>query len=129
VYGVHPHTGRGGWTWYTGSAGWMYQLILSSFLGIKREADKLSFEPCIPAAWEGFNVKYRYLSSWYHIALHQQMVEDDSGISVVVDDATQPDGVIKLQDDDRIHVVTIRWSPPRGKRLVAASTLRVNSEK
>ena len=48
VYGVSPHTGRGGWTWYTGSAGWMYMLIVESFLGLKREGNVLYFEPCIP---------------------------------------------------------------------------------
>ena len=51
VYGVAPHTGRGGWTWYTGSAGWMYRLITESLLGLHLEVDKLRFAPCLPANW------------------------------------------------------------------------------
>ena len=54
VYALSPHTGRGGWTWYTGSAGWMYRLITESLLGLRLEVDQLHFEPCLPAGWEGF---------------------------------------------------------------------------
>src|SRR5476649_2683856 len=48
VYAVPPHTGRGGWTWYTGSAGWMYRLITESLLGVRLDVDKLRFAPCLP---------------------------------------------------------------------------------
>jgi cellobiose phosphorylase len=71
VYGVAPHTGRGGWTWYTGSAGWMYQLILESFLGLHRNGDTIWFEPCIPNDWPSFSIKYRYLDTLYNITVHQ----------------------------------------------------------
>ena len=63
VYGVAPHTGRGGWTWYTGSASWMYQLIIGSFLGLKLEGNRLKFEPCIPKEWKSFKVHYRYIDT------------------------------------------------------------------
>jgi cyclic beta-1,2-glucan synthetase len=56
VYSVHPHMGRGGWTWYTGSAGWMYRAGVEGILGIRRQADWLLVEPCIPAGWPGFEV-------------------------------------------------------------------------
>ncbi|RYD91054.1 MAG: hypothetical protein EOP54_23060, partial [Sphingobacteriales bacterium] len=61
VYGVKEHKSRGGWTWYTGSAGWMYQLILEWFIGMKRKGDQLGFNPCIPAAWPSVKIKYRYM--------------------------------------------------------------------
>ena len=60
VYAVSPHTGRGGWTWYTGSAGWMYRFIMESLLGLKLEVDRLRFAPCLPAEWKSFKVHYRY---------------------------------------------------------------------
>jgi cyclic beta-1,2-glucan synthetase len=56
VYAVAPHTGRGGWTWYTGSAGWMYRLIVESLLGLRLEVDKLHVAPCLPAHWPGYKV-------------------------------------------------------------------------
>ncbi|MBN1514759.1 MAG: cyclic beta 1-2 glucan synthetase, partial [Phycisphaerae bacterium] len=60
VYALSPHTGRGGWTWYTGSAGWMYRLIVESLLGLRLEVDKLHVAPCLPVDWEAFKVHYRY---------------------------------------------------------------------
>lgn len=72
VYGVDPHTGRGGWTWYTGSAGWMYQLITESFLGIKREGNSMILEPKVPADWKSFKVRYRLNENIYNIEVEQQ---------------------------------------------------------
>ncbi len=54
IYALSPHTGRGGWTWYTGSAGWMYRLIVESLLGLKLQADRLIFAPCLPADWKTY---------------------------------------------------------------------------
>ena len=71
VYAVAPHGGRGGWTWYTGSAGWMYRLILESILGLRLEVDTLHFAPCLPADWAGFKLHYRYRETTYHIAVTQ----------------------------------------------------------
>ncbi len=67
VYAVAPHTGRGGWTWYTGSAGWMYRLTIESLLGIRREGTMLRIDPRLPAHWPGFRCTYRYGSSTYRI--------------------------------------------------------------
>ena len=69
VYALSPHTGRGGWTWYTGSAGWMYRLIIESLLGLRLDVDKLYFAPCIPSTWDGFKLHYRYRETVYHIAI------------------------------------------------------------
>jgi cellobiose phosphorylase len=106
VYGVHPHTGRGGWTWYTGSAGWMYQLILESFLGLQRKGDELWFEPCVPPEWPSFKIDYRYKETVYHIEIIP--VADAQDHAAKLDGVEQPKGVIKLIDDKGQHVVSIK---------------------
>jgi cyclic beta-1,2-glucan synthetase len=67
VYSVPPHTGRGGWTWYTGAAGWMYRAGIEGILGIRREGEFLIIEPCIPAAWPGFEATVNVGSGRYEI--------------------------------------------------------------
>src|SRR5450432_3441428 len=72
VYALAPHTGRGGWTWYTGSAAWMYRLITESLLGLHLEVDalgtaRLRLAPCLPKEWSGFKIHYRYRETLYHI--------------------------------------------------------------
>jgi len=59
VYGVEPHVGRGGWTWYTGSAGWVWRVVLEDILGVRREGDTLRIDPCVPPDWEGFRLALR----------------------------------------------------------------------
>jgi cellobiose phosphorylase len=107
VYAVPPHTGRGGWTWYTGSAGWMYRLIVESLLGLQLEIDKLSFAPCIPADWETFKVHYRYLETIYHITVLQTRT-GNGGTIVTVDGVERDDQVIPLVDDHEEHSVEVR---------------------
>ena len=106
VYAVSPHTGRGGWTWYTGSAGWMYRLILESLLGLRLETDKLYVKPCLPADWEGFVVHYRYRETFYHIKVLQRHQGEGEG-SVTVDGAVQWEQAIPLVDDRREHFVDV----------------------
>jgi len=106
LYAVPPHTGRGGWTWYTGSAGWMYRLIVESLLGLRLETDKLRFEPCIPAEWDAFKVHYRYRETTYHITVLQ--TRDKSGASVIVDGVEQSGKNIPLVDDRREHWAEVR---------------------
>ena len=105
VYGVDPHTGRGGWTWYTGSAGWMYQLILESFLGLRREGNTLSFTPCIPKDWKSFKISYRYEEAVYNILVEQPEDARDSGI--VLDGMVQPHNAFELVNDQQEHFVVI----------------------
>jgi cellobiose phosphorylase len=71
VYAVPPHTGRGGWTWYTGSAGWMYRLMIETLLGVNRQGSRLEIRPCIPIDWPGYEVRYRCGSALYRIAVRQ----------------------------------------------------------
>ena len=111
VYAVSPHSGRGGWTWYTGSAGWMYRLILESLLGLRFEADKLRFKPCLPEDWEMFKVHYRYRETIYHITVRQTPVANNKisdETSVTIDDVEQQDKTIPLVDDRQEHYVEVR---------------------
>ena len=107
VYAVSPHIGRGGWTWYTGSAGWMYRLIVESLLGLRLEVDKLRFEPCLPADWESFKVHYRYRETLYHITVRQTPAGSGE-TSVTVDGVKQHDKAIPLVDDRQEHSVEVR---------------------
>jgi cellobiose phosphorylase len=102
VYGVAPHTGRGGWTWYTGSAGWMYRLLTESFLGLRLSIDKLSFDPRVPPSWKEFTVHYRYRETVHHIVVK---FEGAGRIvqRVLLDGVEQPDKSIPLVDDRRDH--------------------------
>jgi cyclic beta-1,2-glucan synthetase len=106
VYAVPPHTGRGGWTWYTGSAGWMYRLILESLLGLRLEGTSLHFEPCTPADWVEFKVHYRFRETVYHIAVSRNPSEITDA-SVTVDGVMQQGMKIPLVDDSREHAVEV----------------------
>jgi cellobiose phosphorylase len=113
VYAVAPHTGRGGWTWYTGSAGWMYRLILESLLGLRLEVDRLHLAPLLPAHWGALKIHYRYRETVYHIAIEQTQVGDEgkSGVTSVAVDGIEQDGqAIALVDDHREHHVEVRLS-------------------
>jgi len=105
VYAVSPHQGHGGWTWYTGSAGWMNQLITDHFFGLRKEGDKLSFVPCVPAEWGSFKIHYRYKSSVYNISFTQ-----DSGVGAMTVKENNIDfenNKIALVDDGATHEVKI----------------------
>jgi len=113
VYAVAPHEGRGGWTWYTGSASWMYRLVLESLLGLRLESGQLRFAPCIPVQWPGFKVKYRFGQTQYAIAVTQigaQPGGPPTGIVVVVDGVTQRTAAVDLVDDQQDHVVEVRMT-------------------
>ena len=107
VYAATPHTGRGGWTWYTGSAGWMYRLIVESLLGLRLEGSQLRFTPCLPADWEGFKMHYRYRETVYHIAVLQTPAGNGE-MRVSVDGIEQDDKTIPLVDDHKEHWGEVR---------------------
>ena len=107
VYGVAPHTGRGGWTWYTGSAGWMYRLVLESLLGVRLDADQLSIEPCIPADWKTLKIHYRYRETMYHI--HVNVVPAENRRMIVILDGVRQEGkTVSLIDDRQEHQVQMQ---------------------
>ena len=109
VYAVSPHIGRGGWTWYTGSAGWMYRLIVESLLGLKLEHNQLRFVPCLPKEWTTFKVHYRFRRTLYHITVRQSAT-DQQTMSVTVDGVQQADFAIRLVDDGREHSAEVTLS-------------------
>jgi cyclic beta-1,2-glucan synthetase len=96
VYSREPHAGRGGWTWYTGSAGWLYRLITESFLGMQQEGNKLKVVPCIPKEWKSFKVHYRYKSRVYLIELIQ--MSESKKMTLTVDGVEQSTNTITLID-------------------------------
>jgi cellobiose phosphorylase len=107
VYSLPPHTGRGGWTWYTGSAGWMYRAGVEWLLGFRFRGATLYLDPCIPRAWRRFEIAFRYHSSRYLV-----IVENPLGVSrgvqvVSVDDAPAVPGEtsVALVDDGGSHRV------------------------
>ena len=110
VYASSSHMGRGGWTWYTGSAGWMYRLIVESLLGLRLEVDKLRFEPCLPPHWPSFTIHYRYRETNYRIVVTQLpriAGKPPGAMTVVVDGREQPDAAVPLVDDRQTHTVEI----------------------
>ncbi|BAL24316.1 GH36-type glycosyl hydrolase domain-containing protein [Azoarcus sp. KH32C] len=111
VYALAPHIGRGGWSWYTGSAGWMYRLIVESLLGLRLAAgDTLHLAPCLPADWHAYKIHYRYRDTVYHITVSQTRVGEagESGvIRITVDGVERAEKAIPLVDDQREHLVEV----------------------
>ncbi len=105
VYAAPPYVGRGGWTWYTGSAGWMYRLIAESLLGLRLEVDKLHFEPCLPDTWKTFKIHYRYRETFFHITLLHG--GGNTIKRVILDGSDQPDKALTLIDDRRDHFAQV----------------------
>lgn len=106
VYSTAPHAGRGGWSWYTGAAGWMVQFILESLLGLKVEADALRVNPCVPASWSSFQVHYRYRQTPYHIRVRQTAGADHAP-HLSLDGVVLSGATIPLLDDRREHRVDV----------------------
>ncbi|MEA3106582.1 MAG: cyclic beta,2-glucan synthetase [Gammaproteobacteria bacterium] len=109
VYSAESHVGRGGWTWYTGSAAWMYRTAVEGILGINLRGNFLSINPCIPRAWSGFEITYKHGSSRYHIA-----VENPNGVCRGIVRATTDNREIStsncgitLVDDGTYHYARI----------------------
>ena len=109
IYAVAPHIGRGGWTWYTGSAGWMYRLIVESLLGLRLEVDKLYFAPCFPADWTGFKVHYRFRETVYHITILQSPSHDGE-MNVTMDGIPRDANTVTLTNDLQEHFVELTFA-------------------
>jgi cyclic beta-1,2-glucan synthetase len=112
VYSVAPHTGRGGWSWYTGSAGWMYRLVVESLLGLRLQTTeagaRLLFAPCLPADWAGYALTYRYRGTSYAIEVTASPQVAAGATEVRIDGRRQEDGAVALQDDGTAHEVEVR---------------------
>jgi cyclic beta-1,2-glucan synthetase len=110
VYTAKGHLGRGGWTWYTGSASWMYRTALEAILGFRQRGEELFLEPCIPARWKKFTIEYRFRSSTYEIT-----VENPDGLqrgtAELTVDGRSVEKAINLIDDGKHHRVTVSLRP------------------
>ncbi|WP_010248384.1 GH36-type glycosyl hydrolase domain-containing protein [Acetivibrio cellulolyticus] len=107
VYSVEPHTGRGGWTWYTGAAGWMYRVGMEYILGFKKNGDGLSIDPCIPKGWTGFDIKYKYKDTFYRIAVKNPDGVNKGIRKIIVDEKELNRSIIELIDDKKEHSVEV----------------------
>lgn len=105
VYGAAPHTGRGGWTWYTGSAGWMNYFIIEYLLGLRLVGNKLYVKPCVPTTWPSFKVQYRYKETLYNLTVQQG--GENSSLIIVLDGQKVADNFITLTDDKLKHIAEI----------------------
>ncbi len=107
VYAVPPHTGRGGWTWYTGSASWMYRAGLESILGFKLRGEHLQIDPCIPQGWREFEITYRRGKTIYRIKVSNPQALHRGVASLELDDTKLEGNEIALTDDGLTHAVRV----------------------
>ncbi|MGH8927489.1 MAG: GH36-type glycosyl hydrolase domain-containing protein, partial [Acidimicrobiia bacterium] len=108
VYSVAPHVGRGGWTWYTGSAGWMYRAGVEWILGFRLRGTRLMIDPCIPRAWRGFDITFRYHSSRYDIRVSNPNGATRGVVELTMDGTIlPPEAEVDLVDDGATHQVRV----------------------
>ena len=107
VYGAPPHTGRGGWTWYTGSASWLYRVGLEAILGFRKRGDRVRIDPCVAPDWPRYELTYRHRSAIYHIVVENAAGTGRGVRAVTVDAQAVPDGEIPLMDDGQTHEVRV----------------------
>jgi cyclic beta-1,2-glucan synthetase len=112
VYSVPPHTGRGGWTWYTGSAGWMYRVGVEAILGITLRSGELHVDPCIPRAWPGFEVLFAPEGARYRIQVENPHGAS-RGVASVEVDGQALHGTIPILRDGAEHIVRVVLGSPR----------------
>jgi cyclic beta-1,2-glucan synthetase len=109
VYSAPAHIGRGGWTWYTGSAGWMYRTAIEGILGLHLRGGQLRIDPCVPRGWPGFEVTYKHGSSRYHIAVDNPKGVNSGVVGAALDGRDIPFSPceIALTDDGSYHYARI----------------------
>ena len=113
VYAVTPHTGRGGWTWYTGSAGWMYRLLVESLLGLRIEGDKLTIQACLSPDWESYEMDYRYGATRYRMTVRiapATATEPPGTCRFSRDGIDLPEPALTLVDDRQEHQIDVALS-------------------
>jgi cyclic beta-1,2-glucan synthetase len=114
VSAAHGKVGQAGWTWYTGSAGWLYRIWIEEVLGFQLRGDRLAIVPVIPEDWPGFEITYRHRSAVYEIAVRRRSAQSaiDGANVVELDGSQMEDGTIPLADDGGVHKVTV-WMPSK----------------
>jgi cyclic beta-1,2-glucan synthetase len=110
VYGAAPHTGRGGWTWYTGSAAWLYRVGLEAILGFRLRGRRLQIEPCVPPGWPTYEITYRHGSATYHVVVENQE-GTGHGVRAVTLDGAVVTGAIELANDAQRHEIRVSTAP------------------
>ena len=116
VYSVAPHVGRGGWTWYTGSAGWMYQAGISGILGLRREGKTLIIAPCIPKSWPSFHLHVRVDETDYDVAVSQSFVGREDRAIAILDGKSCPvsHNSVSVQLDGLHHSLQLELQRQKG---------------
>ncbi|HET9327890.1 MAG TPA: glucoamylase family protein [Candidatus Eisenbacteria bacterium] len=110
---THPmHIGRGGWTWYTGSAAWMYRLGVESILGLRRRGDCFRVVPCVPASWSRYQMRLRHGSTTYEIVVENPERRNRGVARVELDGVTLEDVTISMKDDGGVHQVRVLMGEP-----------------
>jgi len=107
VYAANPHVGRGGWTWYTGTCGWMYRVGLESILGFKKEMDKLIIDPCIPKEWTQYEIEYKYNKAVYKIKVINPEGVNRSVKKMLIDGEEIKEKYIPLIDENKEYNVEV----------------------
>jgi len=107
VYSHPLHGGRGGWSWYTGSAAWMLRVGIESILGIRRRGATLSVDPCIPATWPEFRMTWRLGETRYEIQVHNPDRRSRGVVRAELDGAPVDPAAIPIQDDGKPHAVSV----------------------
>jgi cyclic beta-1,2-glucan synthetase len=107
VYAHPMHMGRGGWTWYTGSAGWMYQAAIEGLLGLRRSGCSLSIDPCIPPMWPGFKVTWRHGRTTYRIGVTNPERRSSGVRTATADGVPVPADAVPLKDDGGVHEIAV----------------------
>lgn len=107
VYSVHPHSGRGGWTWYTGAAGWYYKAGLESILGFNKKGSTVVMDPCIPHGWKTYSISYRYMNTAYDIKVQNPNGLSQGVLKVTVDGIAFEGNTFSLIDDGSLHQVSV----------------------
>jgi cyclic beta-1,2-glucan synthetase len=106
IYSESPHAGRGGWTWYTGSAGWLYRIALEVLLGFQLRGDRVNIHPRIPSDWKQFEITFRYRSTSYHIVVQNSDERSSNFDSITIDGIDQAQ--FRLVDDGKQHEVIVQ---------------------
>ncbi len=109
VYGVAPHVGRGGWTWYTGSAGWLYRLAVEYLVGVQFKNGRLRIRPALPEGWSDFLVHYRFRDTFYHISISGAFGDPAARAEIRLDGQAHTEETIPLADDRQEHNVEVRF--------------------
>jgi cyclic beta-1,2-glucan synthetase len=107
VYARSPHAGRGGWSWYTGSAGWMYRAGVESILGLRRRGTTFIIDPCIPSAWPEYRISWRFLDTRYEITVTNPARRCHGVAEATLDGASVDARAIPLANDGKTHDVQV----------------------